>query len=388
AFEDERARIELGPGPALHEAHLDVVQEALFAADPVPFDALDDEAGSFVHPDRAIVVADHAQADAMEAQLTLQVPQLERERLAPEVLAPEPRLADADADLDALPFRVVVAVIGEADRLSLVLDHPASRLAGLRHALDPLARVRLFEAARLHAPLEPPELGVAPPSGQIRQVRHGHRPEGHALPAHERDARDLAHDESASAADVTRSWKSAGSAFVSRSAMRRARRSSSFTPRSSSPCPAPRRRTDTVPATASLSPTTSMYEALRCCASLMRVRRSPGWSSRVTRKPAARSFPASSSAYGLAVSRTGMIAACSQLSHSGKFPAKCLMRPPTKRSRLPKSTRWIITARSRSPFSLTNVTSKRSGRFRSIWIVGPCHSRPIASMTLMSIFGA
>src|SRR6266571_3627994 len=59
------------------------------------------------------------------------------------------------------------------------------------------------------------------------------------------------------------------------------------------------------------------------------------------------------------------------------------MRPPTNRSRLPKSTRWIMTARSRSPFSFTNVTSKRSGRLRSTWIVGPCHSRPIASFIKM-----
>ena len=40
-----------------------------------------------------------------------------------------------------------------------------------------------------------------------------------------------------------------------------------------------------------------------------------------------------------------MMIACVGASQGGKAPAKCSMRMPMKRSRLPKGARWIMTGR-------------------------------------------
>ena len=49
--------------------------------------------------------------------------------------------------------------------------------------------------------------------------------------------------------------------------------------------------------------------------------------------------------------------------------------------------RWIIAGRCGLLSAPVYSSSKRSGRLKSSWIVGPCHIRPIASRNLMSIFG-
>src|SRR5919204_1069885 len=193
----------------------------------------------------------------MEVELLEQVADEHAQRLAAEMPAPEVGLPDADADLRAPPFGVVVPVVREADGPSVVLDDPARGVARGRHALDPPARVRGLETTRLARPLPAPELGVAPPPHQVRRVVERHRPQRDALPPQDGRTDDRAHASTASAPPGRCGAKSAANAFVSRSATSRATRSSSLTPRSSSPWLAPRRRTDTVPATASLSPTTS-----------------------------------------------------------------------------------------------------------------------------------
>ncbi len=57
------------------------------------------------------------------------------------------------------------------------------------------------------------------------------------------------------------------------------------------------------------------------------------------------------------------------------------------RSMVPKIARWIMTGRCGLLSGPMYSSSNRSGRLKSSWIVAPCHSRPIASRNLMSIFG-
>src|SRR5256885_1114711 len=167
-LEPHRPGVELRPRLLLDESHLHVVEEQPVSRNTVALDALDDEAGGLVHPDRTIVVAHNAQADPVQAQLALEVTHLELQCVAAEVLAPEFRLADPDADLGTLRLRLVVPKIRKANGAALVLDHPASCLTRPAHVLDPSAGHVLFEPPGAHAPLVPAELRVASPPDQVR----------------------------------------------------------------------------------------------------------------------------------------------------------------------------------------------------------------------------
>src|SRR4051812_27335679 len=107
----------------------------------------------------------------------------QRERLAPEPLAPEARLADTDAHLRAPGLRLPIAVVRLADRVALELDRE-QLAAAFTDPVHPLARTRLvLPAARAPAPLEPGEISVVAPAHQRRRVVVTHRPQRHVRSA-------------------------------------------------------------------------------------------------------------------------------------------------------------------------------------------------------------
>ena len=167
------------------------------------------------------------------------------------MLAPEIGLANPDADLGAPALRVKVAVVRETDRSAFVLDDPTGGVARARHALDPRAGAAALELAWLLTPLVTAERWVAAPFHQEREVVERHRAKCHLRAEQSWDGHAIASPAVGSCCE-----KSAGSALLSRSFFMRSTNASSVTPRSSSR--EPRRRTDTVPDAASLSPTTSM----------------------------------------------------------------------------------------------------------------------------------
>src|SRR5213593_2685949 len=249
ALERDGARIERRRLSAGDERHRDVVGEiAAIRHDRVLLDPLDLETTRLVRVDRAVVERQHVQRDAMRAHVVDQVAHEEVQGLATEALAPQRLLADADPDLGAPRFRLPVAIVRLTDRAPVVLDREELAVA-LGEAVDPLARGSVvLPALRIPSPLEPREVCVV--------VRH--RPERDALAPQCGAARRLRvrHAIASPALGSRCPTKSAGRALLSRSSLTRSRNASSVTPRSSSR--EPRRRTDTVPAAASLSPTMSM----------------------------------------------------------------------------------------------------------------------------------
>jgi hypothetical protein len=250
-------RVELGSPPPDDVGHLHVIDEAaLVGHDAVALDPLDLESSGLVRGDRAVVEGEHAEGDAVDTQVVDQVLHEQPESLAAKALSPERRLADTDADLCAPSLRLKVAVVRLTDRASLVLDREHDS-AVLRDHVDPPATRRVIgEAARAAAPLVPGEVRVIGPTDQMWRVSVRHRPERHALATQCRRGRGCGRHAIASPAVGACAAKSAGRALVSRSFLIRSRNASKATPRSSSR--EPRRRTDTAPTAASLSPTTSM----------------------------------------------------------------------------------------------------------------------------------
>src|SRR5207237_9776458 len=147
--------------------------------------------------------------------------------------------------------RVKVAVVRGTARSAMGLDDPTRGAARARHALDPRAGAAALELAWLLTPLVTAERWVAAPFHQEREVVERHRAKCHLRAEQSWDGHAIASPAVGSCCE-----KSAGSALLSRSFFMRSTNASSVTPRSSSR--EPRRRTDTVPDAASLSPTTSM----------------------------------------------------------------------------------------------------------------------------------
>src|SRR5205807_921731 len=201
-------------------------------------------------------VGEHVQVDAVRALVFHEMPHEQTERLAPEPLAPERGLADADPDLGALRLRLPVAVVRLPDRSTLELDREEHALPRCEAVHPLVSRVDVSPPARRASPLEPGEVSIVAPAHERAGVVMGHRPQRDARPAQDGPVVD-GHQAMPSATDASRcATKSAGSAFVSRSATSRWVNASAATPRSSSR--EPRRRTERTFASASLSPMTSV----------------------------------------------------------------------------------------------------------------------------------
>ena len=257
ALERHRTRVEPRRLPAGEIRHLHVVDvRAAIGHDGVPLDALDLEPRAPVRGDRPVVVGDDAQGDPVEAEVLGEVPDQQRERLATEATAPERLVADPDPDLRAPCLWHEVAIVREAHRPAFVLDDeeaPGRRLE-TRVRDEGAGRRVVRPAAPVACPLVPDEIRVGGPAHEVPRVLAAGDAQGHPRAAQDRAGRD-GHG-AASATVGLCGPKSGGSAFVSRSAASRSTSASSATPRSSSR--EPRRRTETVRDSASLSPTMSM----------------------------------------------------------------------------------------------------------------------------------
>src|SRR5688572_6818860 len=225
AAERHGSWIELGPRTTDHVGHLHVVGPGAFVGHhAIALDALDLEAGGLVRGDGAVVVREHAERDAVHAEVIDQMLHEKAKRLAAESLSPEIGLADADPHLRTPTFWLQVAVVHLADRTSLVFDreHDAA-VAG--DEIEPLAsRILVRETAGPAAPLVPGEVRVVRPADQMRCVGVRHRPERDALAAQDRGGHRRRRHAIASPALVTESAtlascaaKSAGSVLLSRS---------------------------------------------------------------------------------------------------------------------------------------------------------------------------